>query len=492
MKRRLLAILVCVSMALGMMPAIAYANEDGAESYLALGDSISSGYGLDDKDTQSFVNIFAKTNGFEADDSLTHEGLTSSDLLNMIANGEAPAKIAEADVISITIGGNDILEALYGYLANSYNNAYPDSGLTAADVQTILVGNDLEKKNALIEFAVIAVEDFPESNEASLALQSFSANFSKIITSIKGANPDVRILVSNLYNPYAFIAKQLVGTDYQEMANAMSAAFDTGASALGAAIGAGSMTGNYIVADTYNAFDSATENPCNASVTVVSAAPLVVDFNLDFHPNAYGHALLANAFVYALHPSASFPDVDPSQWYVDAIDWAVSTGILNGYSDTGFMGPNDELTRAQLAQIFWNAAQNPVADKSVLGKFSDVDADAWYADALAWAVSNNLLIGYEGTELMGPDDILTREQTAVVTMRLAALMGKDISGRADLSGFLDEDIVCDWGYDAMAWAVDAGVINGVEAQGDVRGLAPHAPCLRAEMATILMNFSKIG
>lgn len=492
MKRRLLAILVCVAMTLGMMPAVATADEGDAKSYLALGDSISSGYGLDDKDTQSFVNVFAAMNGFEADDSLTREGLTSSDLLLMVTSEEASPKIAEADVISVAIGGNDILAALYGYLASTYNTVYPEPHLTAADVRAILAGDDLEKKNELIAFAAIAVEDFPESEEAALALESFSKNLSGIIASIKNINPDVKILVSNLYNPYAFIAKQLAGTDYQEMANAMSAAFDTGASALGAAIGAGSMTGNYIVADTYNALDVATENPCNASVTVISAAPLVVDFNLDFHPNAYGHALFANAFTYALHPSASYPDVDPSKWYIDAIDWAVSTGILGGYGDTGFMGPEEDLTRAQLAQIFWNAAQKPAADKSVLAQFSDVDPDAWYADALAWAVSNGLLLGYEGTDLMGPNDILTREQTAVVTMRLAVSMDKDVSGRADLSGFLDEDILCDWAYEAMSWAVDAGVINGLETQGDARGLAPHAACQRAQIAAILMNFSKIG
>lgn len=492
MKRRLLAILVCVSMALGMMPAIAHADEGDVEKYLALGDSISSGYGLDDKETQSFVNVFAKMNGFEADDSLAREGLTSSDLLLMVASEEASAKISEADVISVTIGGNDILSALYGYLASTYNTVYPEPHLTAADVRTILAGDDLAKKNELIAFAAIVVEDFPESDEAAAALESFSKNLSGIVASIKGLNPDVKILVSNLYNPYAFVARELVGTDYQEMANAMSAAFDTGASALGAAIGAGSMTGGYLVADTYNAIDAATENPCNANVTVVSAAPLVVDFDLDFHPNAYGHALFANAFTYALHPSASYPDVDPSKWYIDAIDWAVSTGILGGYGDTGFMGPEENLTRAQLAQIFWNAAQKPAADKSALGEFADLDADAWYADAMAWAIEKGLLSGYDDTGLMGPNDALTREQTAVVVMRLAVLMDKDVSGRADLSGFLDADIVCDWAYDAMAWAVDAGVINGLETQGDARGLAPHAACQRAQMAAILMNFSQVG
>ena len=492
MKKRLLAILVSVSMMLGLMPAIAYADEGDVEKYLALGDSISSGYGLDDKDTQSFVSIFAQQNGFEANDSYARAGMTSSELLGMIADAEVAAAIAEADVITITIGGNDVLETFYAYLASAYNTVNPGAGMTAADIQTVLAGDDVAAKAEMIAFAASQAQGFSNSEEVATALDNFTNNLSWIVAGIRDLNPSVDLLIANQYNPYGFLAKEFVGTDYEDVIGAISNVFDSGARSISTIIATGSMTGAYINVDAYNAFEEATENPCNASATVVSAMPLLVDLNLDFHPNAYGHALLANAFVYALHPSAEFPDVDPSEWYIDAIDWAVAVGAFGGYSDTGFMGPEKALTRAEMAQALWNVAQNPVVDKSVLAGFDDVDMDEWYADALAWAVSNGLLCGYEDTTLMGPGDALTTEQTAVVFMRIATLFGADVSGRADLSGFLDAEYVSDWAYDAMSWAVDAGVINGFETEVDARGLAPQTPCTRAQMAAIMMNFFTIA
>ena len=79
MRNRFLAMLVSVVLALGMMPAIALADEGDAKSYIALGDSISSGYGLEEG-VGSFVDLFALENGLEADDSFAAPGMTSSDL----------------------------------------------------------------------------------------------------------------------------------------------------------------------------------------------------------------------------------------------------------------------------------------------------------------------------------------------------------------------------------------------------------------------------
>lgn len=491
MRNRLLAMLVSVVLALGMMPAIALADEGDAKSYLALGDSISSGYGLEEG-VGSFVDLFALENGLEADDSFAAPGMTSSDLLGLIANETLLAKIAEADVVTVTIGGNDVLAALYSYLANAYNAAYPDDDMTAERIQAVLMGDDIEAKAGLIAFASGQLDGFATSTEAAQALQGFSANLGTIVDVISATNPDVKLIIANQYNPYSHLANELAGTDYEDELAAISSAFDAGATALSAAIRVSAMSGDFVIADAFGTFAAASENPCNASLTVVSLYPPLFDLDLDFHPNEYGHNLLARTFTLALHPSASFPDVSPKEWYVDAIDWAVSNGILGGYGDTGLMGPDQELTRAQAAQILWNAAQKPAADVSVLDAFSDVDASAWYADALAWAVSNGLFSGYAGTSEMRPDDALSREQTAVVLMRLAALQGKDVSARADLSTFVDEEFVSDWSHDAMAWAVDAGVINGVEIELDTLALAPQSACIRAQMATILMNYATVA
>ena len=91
--------------------------------------------------------------------------------------------------------------------------------------------------------------------------------------------------------------------------------------------------------------------------------------------------------------------------------------------------------------------------------FSDVDPDAWYADSVSWAVENGIMVGYGDT--FGPNDALTREQMAAVLMNFAAYKGMDVSTRADLSPFTDAVAVSSWASEAMQWAVGSGVISGM-------------------------------
>lgn len=495
MKRRLLSLLVCVSLALGMMPAVAHAEENDITRYVALGDSISSGYRLPDKDTQSFVHLFAKDNGFEADDSLATPGLTSDQLLVMLTGEDEAAqaaaeKVATADVVTITIGGNDMLNALYAYLSDAYNEAHPDAPepMSKERIKEIFMGDDIPAKVELLGFCALKLPGFIASEEVDASIAAYSDNLEQVVARIKELSPDVQILVATQYNPYRYLADSLAGTEHAHLADAIADIFDAGVTKLNAEIIANSADGaNYLVANAYDAIAGAEEDPCNASITVTDAG---VDFDLDFHPNAYGHALIADTFTVALHPSAVFPDVDPSEWYIDAIDGAYAAGIFGGY-DNGLMGPENSLTRAEMAQAMWNAAGRPVADHSVLADYTDVDASAWYADSLAWAVSEGLLLGYE-SGLMGPDDVLAREQTAVVMMRLAESLAIDTSGRADLTTFLDEDEVSDWAYESFQWAVSAGVVNGMETETGDLGLAPKLACSRAQMAALLTNLEAIG
>ena len=185
--------------------------------------------------------------------------------------------------------------------------------------------------------------------------------------------------------------------------------------------------------------------------------------------------------------SRGFSDVPAGTWYHDAIDWAVTNGVLHGYDGTSLMGPEDRLTRAQLAAILYNVARSPEADTSVLGVFSDVDADAWYGKALAWAVAQGLLTGYGDTGRMGPDDTLTREQAAAVLMRWSAGRGDDVDGRDGLERFPDAGEVSPWAEQSVSWAVSAGVINGVELPDGTMALDPQGDTTRAQFAALVMN-----
>lgn len=182
-------------------------------------------------------------------------------------------------------------------------------------------------------------------------------------------------------------------------------------------------------------------------------------------------------------PSKAFPDIDISQWYHAAVDWALEAGAMNGYED-GTFGPFDPLTREQAATVLWNMlGEGDLAAPAA--PHTDVTQDEWYSPYVNWAVENGYMNGYEGANRFGVGDALTREQFACV---LANAAGADLeSADPSAMGKLpDADEVSAWAEAAMAWAVDLGVVNGVETEGG-RELQPGRTISRAEMAAMMMN-----
>ena len=112
---------------------------------------------------------------------------------------------------------------------------------------------------------------------------------------------------------------------------------------------------------------------------------------------------------------AGFEDVSPQDWYVTSgdLDYAVENGLLKGYDGdrAGQFGPWDSVTRAQVATILWRVAGEPAADAE---DFSDVDYGQWYGAPIEWARSTGVVGGYGDTNEFGPDDAVTREQMAVM------------------------------------------------------------------------------
>lgn len=98
--------------------------------------------------------------------------------------------------------------------------------------------------------------------------------------------------------------------------------------------------------------------------------------------------------------------------------------------------------------------------------FADVSDSDWHARAVAWAAENGIVEGYGDGTYFGPDDPVTREQLAVILMRFAAFQGEDVTGRADLE-FPDADFASDWAVDALSWAVSEGLILGDDVTGEL-------------------------
>ncbi|MEE0510256.1 MAG: S-layer homology domain-containing protein [Peptococcaceae bacterium] len=155
-------------------------------------------------------------------------------------------------------------------------------------------------------------------------------------------------------------------------------------------------------------------------------------------------------------PSMPFTDVSENDWFYGAVQYVYDNDMMNGVSANSF-APNSNLTRAMMAAVLYNLEDQPTqADSS----FTDVADGSWYADAVNWAAANNIVSGY-GDGIFGPNDNITREQMASILYRYAEYKGYDVSAVGDLGQFNDADSVSEWANDVMSWAVGAGLINGM-------------------------------
>ena len=165
-----------------------------------------------------------------------------------------------------------------------------------------------------------------------------------------------------------------------------------------------------------------------------------------------------------------FYDVPNDAFFYEAVKWAVKSGVTNGLSDTMF-GPYESCTRAQIVTFLWRAAGSPEPKTAV--RFADVPAGSYYAKAVAWAIENGITNGMTETTF-APNATCTRGQS--VTFLYRALKGT-ASGSTNFT-----DVASDAFYaDAISWAVANNVTNGTSNTT----FSPNADCTRAEIVTFL-------
>ena len=182
---------------------------------------------------------------------------------------------------------------------------------------------------------------------------------------------------------------------------------------------------------------------------------------------------------YSMDMAYSFDDVDSSAWYADAVSYVAENGIMNG-AGNGTFAPDTVMSRAMLVQVLYNLEGKPEAADCT---FTDVAADAWYADAVAWAADAGIVTGVSDTTF-APDQMMTREQIATILYRYAAYKNYDVTASNDLSSYTDAGQIGSYAVEAMQWANGAGLITGSTATT----LNPLGSATRAEVATILMRF----
>ncbi|MBQ4428041.1 MAG: S-layer homology domain-containing protein [Oscillospiraceae bacterium] len=181
-------------------------------------------------------------------------------------------------------------------------------------------------------------------------------------------------------------------------------------------------------------------------------------------------------------PVSDYSDVDADAWYHDGVHFVIANGFMIGYGDGSF-GIDDSLTRAAAAQILWNMEGRPASEYEM--KFTDVDKDAWYADAVRWAAEKGIVTGFESGDFR-PEENVTREQLAAMLYRCAQSKGQGFTGMWMFRlSFEDAAEISDWANEAVHWMVMNGVINGKTEST----LEPKSFASRAEAATMIMRFA---
>lgn len=174
-----------------------------------------------------------------------------------------------------------------------------------------------------------------------------------------------------------------------------------------------------------------------------------------------------------------FYDVYSGAWYYDAVRYVYENGLIAGVASDCF-APDMDTSRGQLVTMLWRMAGEP--NYGTNSGFDDVSSSAYYARAVAWASSENIVAGFPDGSFR-PNEYITREQMAAFFMKYAAAMGAGTYQREDLSQYSDIN-PNSWSYDALSWAKAVGLLSGVS---DTT-MAPQATATRAQIAAVLQRY----
>ena len=166
-----------------------------------------------------------------------------------------------------------------------------------------------------------------------------------------------------------------------------------------------------------------------------------------------------------------FDDVSRSDWFYDDVRYVYENGIMDGTGAYRF-APNAQLTRAMIVTILYRMAGSPAM--SGASDFKDVDSNKWFAKAVAWAAANGIVNGY-GSGRFGPNDPVTREQLAAILYRYTAYRKASAASNGDnLASFSDLGTVSGYALESMNWAVGAGLLKGANGKLDPKANATRA------------------
>lgn len=182
-----------------------------------------------------------------------------------------------------------------------------------------------------------------------------------------------------------------------------------------------------------------------------------------------------------------FPDVPKTHWAYNVVSRAAELGLITGYAN-GMFGTNDPITRGQVATILWRMAGQPAAGAGAKS-FPDVKKGAYYYDAVRWASGMGVVSGF-GNGTFGPNDKVTREQLAVMLANYASkVAGLEVKGSAaDFASMPDADTVSSWARTAVGWCFKQRILSGGATGVNPKGEATRAQA--AKMIVFLYDLVK--
>lgn len=183
------------------------------------------------------------------------------------------------------------------------------------------------------------------------------------------------------------------------------------------------------------------------------------------------------SFTASAHP---FIDVAPSHWANNAVGFVYRNGLMKGAGSSVIFAGTTNISRADLVLILYRLSGEPYS--STYSKFNDVAPTAYYAAAVNWASTNNIVTGGTGNNFYPKTDI-SRQDLASILYRYNNYRRGSSSGSSSLAGFVDSGLVSSYAVAPMQWAVGNGVVNG-----SGNSLMPRGTASRYEAAQMLMNY----
>ncbi len=307
MMKKLLSALFALFLLASFIPA--YAEEHEGKILLALGDSISAGYGLSSPETETFVY------GIQSSEKVVNKainGNTADGVWEQLQNPQSEMHVDEsliksATVVTITCGGNDLMAILYEKMADNWNKNNPSKTITANEVPIKMASGDIGFIMSGIKILDSGSKEYLINDpDFSLALDKYTETLKKITSYINMINPMCAVIVATQYNPYAEFKTSLFSVVYKGI--------EDGVNKLNDSIIETSSEGGYMVAPVKERFESYSEGGDLYNADISS-------MNLDFHPTAEGHKVLRLVFADTIS-TIQYVNYTVSHYY-EAFDGAI-------------------------------------------------------------------------------------------------------------------------------------------------------------------------